>query len=539
MAKKGGKKGKPMVVSKTKRANHVKQKKSYKSGVSPNKTQQLKNGKANNPQSKGEKKSGKNSLQNGTKKGATSIPSMGKKKGKAPKSKDTSMVQDEFDADEMMDMLDDEEMDFFKNKALKRSHTENSDSEEEAEAEGIEKKRRRNHTKGDDDNIEEQYDEDLFEQEGTKKKTRPLLPIKTKQGIVERSMEIEDASSDEDNSEEEAEEEEKAPLSAAEMYAQRKNKLEELKVLIGAASSGILENPDERMDQISSVLKLYDTLTPDVFITGFKLVSASLVELFKDLSPSFEIKNTSNPGDRLKKTTREVYGNEARLLKYYQVFLKKLETAFTPLKGSRKDSKNVNERDKRVGLFALKCMSDLLIAMPHFNFAKNIVHALIPFTAHKIDDVRLLVCSALKQLFKEDKKVEISLHAVRQVNHMIKNKRQYQIPPDALDILIALRIKDVNLDREKEEEIGRYKTLNRKQKLLIMSKNERRRKKKIERLEKEIVTAKAEKNKGSKVKFQTETVKLVFTIYFRILKMAPKSNLMSVVLRGLAKYVIF
>ena len=122
---------------------------------------------------------------------------------------------------------------------------------------------------------------------------------------------------------------------------------------------------------------------------------------------------------------------------------------------------------------------------------------------------------------------------------MIKNKRQYQIPPDALDILIALRIKDVNLDREKEEEIGRYKTLNRKQKLLIMSKNERRRKKKIERLEKEIVTAKAEKNKGSKVKFQTETVKLVFTIYFRILKMAPKSNLMSVVLRGLAKYVIF
>ena len=234
-----------------------------------------------------------------------------------------------------------------------------------------------------------------------------------------------------------------------------------------------------------------------------------------------------------------MYGNEARLLKYYQVFLKKLETAFTPLKGSRKDSKNVNERDKRVGLFALKCMSDLLIAMPHFNFAKNIVHALIPFTAHKIDDVRLLVCSALKQLFKEDKKGEISLHAVRQVNHMIKNKRQYQIPPDALDILIALRIKDVNLDREKEEEIGRYKTLNRKQKLLIMSKNERRRKKKIERLEKEIVTAKAEKNKGSKVKFQTETVKLVFTIYFRILKMAPKSNLMSVVLRGLAKYVIF
>ena len=538
MAKKGGKKGKPMVVSKTKRANHLKHKQSYKSGVSVNKNQQqTKGGRPDKQQSaNGDKKSGKKPAQNGVKFGSSSIPSLGKKKAKATKSNgpaNAQFIQDEFDADEMMDMLDDEEIDFFKNKAIKRNLSDDSGSDEEEEGEGKKKKRRRQQE--DDDEIEEKYDEELLEQEGSKKKTRPLLPIKTKQGIVERSMEIEEASSDDDEESEEKEEE-KAPLSAAEMYAQRKNKLNELKVLIGAASSSILENPEERMDNVSSILKLYDTLTPDVLITGFKLLSASLVELFKDLAPGFEIKETSKPGDRLKKTTREVYGNEARLLKYYQVFLKKLEAAFTPLKGSRKDSKNVNERDKRVGLFALKCMTDLLIAMPHFNFAKNIVHALIPFTAHKIDDVRLLVCSALKQLFREDKKGEISLHAVRQVNHMIKNKRHNHIPPDALDILIALRIKDVNLDREQEEEISRYKTLNRKQKLLIMSKNERRRKKKIERLEKEIVTAKAEKNKGSKVKFQTETVKLVFTIYFRILKLAPKSILMSVVLRGLAKY---
>jgi nucleolar complex protein 3 len=156
-----------------------------------------------------------------------------------------------------------------------------------------------------------------------------------------------------------------------------------------------------------------------------------------------------------------------------------------------------------------------------------------------MDDVRFLICSAFKKLFKDDKKGEISLHAVRQVNHLIKNKRHHQIPPDCLDILITLRIKDINLDREKEEEISRYKTLTRKEKILIMSKNERRRRKKIERLEKEIVIARAEHSKGSKTKYQTETVKLVFTIYFRILKMAPKSGLMGVVLQGLAKYVYF
>jgi nucleolar complex protein 3 len=320
------------------------------------------------------------------------------------------------------------------------------------------------------------------------------------------------------------------------MYARRKQKIEDLKALIGSSSSNILENPDERMEHISAVLKLYATLTPDIFITGFKLISASLVELFKDLAPGFEIKMTSKPGERLKKATREIYGNEARLLKYYQMFLKKLEETLSPLKEMKK-KKSIDESTRRVAVFALKCMSDLLVSMPHFNFAKNIVHALIPFTAHKVDDVRFLICSAFKKLFKDDKKGEISLHAVRQINHLIKNKRHHQIPPDCLDILIALRIKDVNLDREREEEISRYKTLTRKEKILIMSKNERRRRKKIERLEKEVVIARAEHSKGSKTKYQTETVKLVFTIYFRILKMAPKSGLMGVVLQGLAKYV--
>ena len=149
--------------------------------------------------------------------------------------------------------------------------------------------------------------------------------------------------------------------------------------------------------------------------------------------------------------------------------------------------------------------------------------------------MREMICEAFKKLFKDDKRGEISLHAVRQVNHLIKNKRNYQIPPESLDILLALRIKDVNLDKEREEEINRYKTLTRKEKLLIMSKNERRRRKKIERLEKEIVAARAEDNKETKAKFQTETVQVVFTIYFRILKIAPKSGLLGTVLQGLAK----
>lgn len=527
MAKKGGKKGKPMVVSKVKRANHLKHKKGHKGGGN----KAIPNGHIKSLQPKNDEKSPRKTERpskqlSAQKKDKPSFTTPKSTKGKKaalvkPSSKGVEGPVEEFEADEMMDMMEDEDVDYLRNTAHQNGNSS--------------KKRKR------PEEFEEEYDQELLIQDALKKKTRPLLPIKTKKGVVEMSVEVEEEEeilSEEEDVADEAEEEEQPPLSAAEMYAQRQKKIEDLKALIGSSSSNILESPEERMENISGVLKLYKQLTPDIMITGFKLISASLVELFKDLAPGFEIKNTSNPGDRLKKTTREVYGNEGKLLKYYQMFLKNLEETFTPLKEGKK-VKKVDEVTKRNAIFALKCMSDLLIAMPHFNFSQNIVNALIPFSAHKLDEVRLPVCAAFKQLFKEDKRGEISLQAVRQVNHLIKNKRHHQIPPDTLDMLITLRIKDVNLDREREEEIGRYKTLKRKEKLLIMSKNERRRHKKIERLQKEIVTAKAERNKESKTKFQSETVKIVFTIYFRVLKMAPKSVLMGVVLQGLAKYFSF
>lgn len=516
-----------MVISKIKRAHHVKHKKSYQAGsrarqpvIPKRKTPQVGDKTQQNEFEHKNKSKGKTGL-------VLTIQSFGKqKKTKEVKErKEKKITQHKFGASEMLDMMDEEDLQFFKDQTIPNDISSSKRKREEPA----------------EDAVEEDYNRKLLMEGLAKKKIRHLLPIKTKQGIVERTVEVEHCSSDEEEKEKEPakEEQEDTPESIAEIYARRKQKLEDLKGLIGSSSSNILENPDERMDHISAVLKLYKQLTPDILITGFKLISVSLVELFKDLAPGFEIKATHKPGDRLKKATREIYGNEARLLKYYQMFLKKLEDTFTPLRKAKKRDKSIDECSMRNGLFALKCMCDLLVSMPHFNFAKNIVHSLIPFTALKLDEARLIVCSAFKNLFKDDKHGEISLHAVRQVNHLIKTKRHYQIPPDCLDMLITLRIKDVNLDREKEEEINRYKTMTRKEKILIMSKNERRRRKKIERLEREVVEAKAEHNKGSKSKYQTETVKLVFTIYFRILKMAPDSGLMGVVLQGLAKYIFY
>lgn len=318
MAKKGGKKGSALVVSKVKRANQLKNKKKQNSSNRPQVTSRKsrKNDQAEKPQRINEDSKNKKSLGQKNLKKAETFKSGKKKQLPKPTVKSNNVVEDEFEADEMLDMMDQEDIDILKSRANKQNKRPASNGDIDT----VKKSRRIE--------IEDEYDDELFNSNKDKKSTRPLLPIKTRQGIVERSVEVDESPENSESELEAEEEEEKKPLSMAEIYSIRKAKIEELKAAIGSASSSITENPEERMENISAVLKLYKGLTADVYITGFKLISASLVGLFRDLAPTYEIKNTSKAGDKLKKATRVVYAVEGRLLKYYQIFLKKLEGLF-------------------------------------------------------------------------------------------------------------------------------------------------------------------------------------------------------------------
>lgn len=54
-----------------------------------------------------------------------------------------------------------------------------------------------------------------------------------------------------------------------------------------------------------------------------------------------------------------------------------------------------------------------------------------------------------------------------------------------------------------------------------------------------MLETKAEENKQTKQQNLTEITKVVFMIYFRILKRSPNSKLLSATLEGLSKYVRF
>ena len=305
MAKKGGKKTKGMVVSKTKRANHLKHKKSYRNGVAKAGTNKevyqhsvktknertprskLKNEGNSRSKSKNEgnpRSKSKNEGNSRSKSKNEGIPRL-KIKGRPVKKDRKQQTHNDngldFDADELMDMMDPEDLAFLAGNANGDLST-----------------KQKKHKRDEDDNIEEEYDRELAEKEKGSKKTRPLLPIKTSQGLVERSVELdepEEPASDQEDEEEEEEKEPWKPLGAAEAYAQWLKEIEDLKTALGNTSSNIIENPEENLDSLSTLLKMYEQLGPDILITGTKLISASLVEIFKDLAPGFEIKQTSKP----------------------------------------------------------------------------------------------------------------------------------------------------------------------------------------------------------------------------------------------------
>merc|ERR1712037_544882 len=168
----------------------------------------------------------------------------------------------------------------------------------------------------------------------------------------------------------------------------------------------------------------------------------------------------------------------------------------------------------------------------------NILHAVIPILSNSDSEARKVVKSSLEEVFRGDLRGEISREAVRLINHLVKS-RKHNVRNEVVDVLLALRIKNVNLYKEKEEKIEMKKRDARKKKLLNKgkdSKQEKKRKKKLEGLEKELLEARGEEGKNVKERFFTDATKLVFTIYFRILKSFPKSSLMGSVLEGLSRF---
>jgi len=463
--------------------------------------------------------------------------------------------QEEEALEEMVDMMDPEDVAFLRAQSAKarssgkkgrnkRSRSDGEDSDEESdeddnlELNALEKRAKTAATQQQNGEVDEEDRKDL-------------LPVRTKQGWVQRSTimpasepeedevngegEV-DGAKDEDSGDDSGSEDEDdgqeeirgKEFSVIELVAKRREYLAEKKTEVGSMASNFLEVPHERVNVLEKLVKMVPSsagsnkdnkgILTTAKHTVSKLTILTVCEILKDVLPNYKIqeagsKEDKDEGPKLKKETLKLQKYEQAVLTATKKFLVKLEKIVS----TTSDQATVHVKET-----ALSSMCELLVAHPQFNYAQNIVAFVTPQLCSGIPQLRAIVLKNLQALLKSDKRGEITHAVVKRINHFLKTKKRDRIKPEMLEALLALKLHALNEAQaeahRKEEEAKEAKKKKAKGFEPQMSKKDRKRAKARKKLDKELLEAKGEESKQIRLSFAADSTNLLFAIYFRILK---------------------
>lgn len=476
------------------------------------------------------------------------------------------MDNEDMDEDELLDnvadMLDGEDLEYLEMKRGRQRKRKHALGEEEVDDDV-------KHAVG----LEKQFAQDTALEDATKKITVDLLPFKTRDGeIITRTTEVDykpkpklkkvseeqEEGEGEDNEAAEEDEEaefedsdddvvndeessamkkvaEKKMVSTTDLLIARQQEIERQKYRIGIICSGILEKPEDKMRNFNALFELMDETNnagvPNL-LTVRKVAILSLTEIFKDILPEYRVGQIDTKMQTVRKATLERVTFENALLQHFKKFLQKMEKLTAAV--NRKGHGRITPQSVKMAEVAVESMCDLLMAHPYFNYVKNIAQLLVYMLNSNYPRMRGAVNKCFRYVFANDKKLDMTLFIIRRINHLIKSKNN-AVHLECITCLMALKIKNVNLDAEKENELKQKKLEAHRQRLLNLSKKERKRRKKLAELNKELDETRAEENKQTKHAKLTDIVKMLFNIYFRVLKNDPTSRVLSAILEGLAE----
>ncbi|XP_058261907.1 nucleolar complex protein 3 homolog [Hemibagrus wyckioides] len=379
-----------------------------------------------------------------------------------------------------------------------------------------------------------------------------LLPIKDKTGLIPQTMEkpaVKKAPEEDEQEEEDAEDESERAmeeesrsflaLTPGQQLKLRSQKLMEKKLQIANLGSIILADPNPNIKKLKELRAMLMETDPCIAVTVRKLVMVSLMEIFKDIVPSYRIRplTEEEKKTKVKKETQQLREFEEGLVSQYKFYLENLEQTIKDWKQKKLKSSQAVALASYKGLaeVAIRCLCELLVALPHFNFHNNIIVAVVALMNEPSKKISEMCCEAVRNLLKQDKLGQASLATVRVISGMVKG-RNYNVKREVLNTLLCLRIKEVDVKKDTEDLAPKQKFMNFQEKKKNLSRMQRKWKKAEEKLQKELLETEASESKDKKLKLHTETLNIVFLIYFRILKKAQKSILLPSVLEGLAKF---
>jgi nucleolar complex protein 3 len=384
--------------------------------------------------------------------------------------------------------------------------------------------------------------EDKYHQRSSNKKRADAtrLPTINADGVLERASDVVVAADDSDSflgsgSENEADDTPPTDDAGEEVVPKIPIPLQirAAKEEIARIAALINEGPEEHAGSFRKLAQIGDAKAPPVIQ---KLALAAQVAVYKDVIPGYRIRayNTEDVGTKVSKEVRQTRQYEQALVSSYQSYIKEL-SLYTKTRSKGADQEGLRS-------VAINCACALLLAVPHFNFRTELLNIIIrELSGRKASPEYNKCIETLEAFFEADEDGAPSLEAVTLLTKMMKEK-DYYVREDVLNTFLKLRLLSELSVRSSTTKADRPDDLSRlhgkkvkKNQWEHRSKKEKKVARERKAVEKEYKEADATVSHEERDKMQSETLKLVFVCYFRILK-AKIPELTGAVLEGLAKY---
>jgi len=293
----------------------------------------------------------------------------------------------------------------------------------------------------------------------------------------------------------------------------------------------INEDPEEHAGSFKKLSQLAgESAHPSIK----KLALASQAAVYKDTVPGYRIRAYKDEelGTKVSKDVRRTRQYEHSLVTNYQSYVRQLVGI----------CKGRNKADGQLKSTALSCVCSLLLAVPHFNFRTELLGVVVQELGRKDSMIHFQKCiQTMEKFFDEDEDGGPALEAVSLLSKMMKGK-DYDIREEVLNTFFHLRllselsVKSSTNRTDKPEDVSNlHGKRAKKEKFEHRSKKDRKLAKERKAVAKEMSEADAAVDYEAREKMQSETLKIVFVTYFRILK-ARVPHLIGAVLEGLAKF---
>lgn len=207
----------------------------------------------------------------------------------------------------------------------------------------------------------------------------------------------------------------KEDLSAEEVFEQKKNKLAEL-------GMALLADPESNIKSLKEMLQLCKDANQNIV----KLALQSLLLVFKDIIPGYRIRLPTEKELEMtiSKAIKKMRFYESTLLSSYKAYLQKLVAL---------------EKKSFFKHVTVHCICNLLEAVPHFNFRRNLIVAVVNNISSTDDIIRKLCCTTIKSLFTNEGKHggEATVEAVHLIADHVK-LYDCQLHPDSVEVFLSL-----------------------------------------------------------------------------------------------------